>query len=377
MMKTCRSICKKILQKDPVLVIAWGLAFLSVFAVPIDWQYLNYFDVHTLLLLFCLMAVMAGMQNAGLFQLLGSYLTQKAKSTRQLEFLLVFLCFFSSMLITNDVALLTFVPLSFVALALAQQTQRLPAVVVLQTVAANLGSMLLPVGNPQNLYLYGKSGWGFGTFFLAMLPYAVLSAVLLAVLLSLRGSEAIENICMEQKVQLQRKKLMLHTLLFLLCLGVVLKLLPVWGVFSAVCIAVLCFDHTILRQVDYALLLTFCGFFVFVGNLGRIPVLNQLLSAGMQGNVVCTAALLSQAISNVPAALLLSGFTQQWKALLVGVNIGGLGTMIASMASLISYKFIAKTVPETKKSYFLLFTKLNFILLAFFLLFSAVWEKLL
>lgn len=360
-------------KKETVLVVAWVLALLSMFFVPPDGGYVGYVDTRTLLLLFSLMGVTAGCRALGLFHRLGEKLLCRAKSTRQLEFLLVMLCFFSSMLITNDVALITFVPFAVSVLRLAGQSKRILFVVTMQTVAANLGSMLLPVGNPQNIYLYTQSGASVVEFVLLMLPYTVASFLLLCGSLLLRKNRALVAFVQREDQQpLARGKLAVYGVLFVLCLLAVLRVLPAWVAFAAVLVVLLAMDAPVLRQVDYALLATFVGFFVFVGNMGRIPLLRQGIETMLLGHEALVSAALSQVISNVPAVLLLSGFTDAWQLLLVGVNIGGLGTLIASMASLISYKCIAREYPEQKGRYLALFTGVNVVFLVILLLLCLV-----
>ncbi|MBR4889000.1 MAG: citrate transporter [Clostridia bacterium] len=353
----------RFVKDETVLAVAWVLALVSMCFVLPDAAYIDYIDLHTLGLLFALMGVMAGCRRLGLFRVLGSKLLGLARTTRQLELILVLLCFVSSMFITNDVALITFVPFAVEILALAGQKQRLIFVVTMQTVAANLGSMLLPVGNPQNIYLYTKTGCTLPEFILVVLPYAAVSLVLLVLAVCLRKNEKLAAFS-TQNAALGGKPaaLPVYAVLFVLCLLAVLKILPVWAAVLAVLLALLVLDASTLKQIDYALLLTFVGFFVFVGNMGRIPALRNAIAGILVGNEVVVSALLSQAISNVPAALLLSGFTENWQPLLIGVNLGGLGTIIASMASLISYKAIAKE-DGLKGKYMLYFSVVNVVFL--------------
>lgn len=352
------------LKQETVLAVAWVLALVSMCVVLPDAAYIDYIDLHTLGLLFALMGVMAGCRRLGLFRVLGSKLLSLAHTTRQLELILVLLCFVSSMFITNDVALITFVPFAVEILALAGQKQRLIFVVTMQTVAANLGSMLLPVGNPQNIYLYTKTGCTLPEFILVVLPYALLSLLLLLAAVCLRKNEKLAAFSTEPAALGGKPAaLPVYGLLFVLCLLAVLKVVPVWAAALAVLLCLLWLDAPTLRQIDYSLLLTFVGFFIFVGNMGRIPVLRQAIAGILTGNEVPVSAILSQGISNVPATLLLSGFTDAWQPLLIGVNLGGLGTIIASMASLISYKAIAKE-DGLKGRYMLYFSVVNVVFLA-------------
>lgn len=356
------------LKKDAVLTCAWILAIVSAFFVRPDLEYLNYPDWETLGLLFCLMAVMAGLQAAGLFRRIGEKLLSLVHTTRGLESVLIFLCFFFSMFITNDVALITFVPFAIGILHLAKLSERILPVVVLQTIAANLGSMFSPIGNPQNLYLYSKSGTAVFDFFQIMFPYAALSFVGIVVFLLFRKSIPIPPPSSLSEGFLPRRSLILYLILFCLCLLSVAHILPVLPLFLLTTASVALFDRFTLLRVDYSLLLTFLGFFVFIGNMGRIPEFQHFLAEIITGREVITSVLASQIISNVPAALLLSGFTQDWNSLFIGTNLGGLGTLIASMASLISYKQIIHHHPESKGKYLFLFTIVNLIFLAGLLL---------
>ena len=268
------------------------------------------------------------------------------------------------MAITNDVALLTFVPFSLEVLTLAGREERAVPVVVFQTVAANLGSMATPIGNPQNLYLYAQSGRGLGDFLALMLPYTLLSGLMLLLCL-LPGRSAPWPVWPRRGgALLRRRRTGMYLLLFLASVSSVAKLLPVWLLTAAVVVCVLAADRRVLRRVDWSLLLTFAAFFVFIGNMGRVPAFRSLLEQAISGHELVTAVCASQVISNVPAALLLSGFTSEWDALIVGTNLGGLGTLIASMASLISYKFFVREHPQKRGAYLLFFTGANLLFLA-------------
>ena len=355
-------------RKEIVLTLAWVLALLSMLLVPPDRGYLDYVDLHTLGLLFALMAVMAGLQALGLFRRMGQAILNRTHSTLALELVLVLLPFFSGMVVTNDVALITFVPFALEVLTLAGLNKRAVPVVVLQTVAANLGSMATPIGNPQNLYLYSRFSLSMGQFFRQMLPLTAVSLVLL-VLWVCMGKKAPVTVpaADEKQPPMDKKRLVLHLGLFVLCLLVVAGVLPLLPVVVLTLVGLLVLDRKALLGVDYGLLATFVGFFLFVGNLGRLPVFTRFFESIVEGREVLCSVAASQVISNVPAALLLSGFTDNWKELLLGVNLGGLGTLIASMASLISYKAMAKVCPGEKGSYMLRFTLVNLVFLALLL----------
>lgn len=365
---------KQFVKQEIVLCVAAVLAVLSMFFVPPDAAYIGYIDLRTLAILFSLMTVMAGLRRQGVFDRLGRTLLAQTGGTLQLVLVLVGLCFFGSMVITNDVSLLTFVPFTFVVLSgLAPDARRALTVpvVCMQTIAANLGSMLTPIGNPQNLYLYGKSGMNIAAFISLMLPYTVVSLLLLVLWAgALCRGQASACSCahlQQPDAAADRKIVLLDAALFVVCLLAVIRVLPYGVAFAAVLLCTLFADRSTLRCVDYSLLLTFVAFFIFIGNLGRVQALSDWLQAILTGREVPVAVLASQVTSNVPAALLLSGFTDKTSALIIGTNLGGLGTLIASMASLISYRQIARELPEEKGRYFKLFTLSNLVFLAILL----------
>ena len=353
---------RSFVRREPVLLIAALAALLSCCFVPPDVAYLDYMDYRTLALLYCLMTVVAGLRKAGLFAFLAHRLCENVKSVRMIGLVLVLLSFFSAMLITNDVALLTFVPFAVVVLGLADHRKELIHIVVLQTVAANLGSMLTPVGNPQNLYLYSYYNLSFSAFLRTTLPVWLLSLLLIC-LACFALSPAPLSLFLGENPDLDRRSLWLYLALFLVCLLVVLRVLSWPVMLGIVTVLLLVFDRKILLRADFMLLLTFVAFFVFSGNLARIDAVDQLLRRLLEGRVYLTSLLASQVISNVPAALLLSGFTEDARGLLLGVNIGGLGTPIASLASLISLKLYSHSEHAHTGRYLAEFTLLNLALL--------------
>ncbi len=364
---------KEFIKKETVLTVAWILAIISMFMVLPDGKYIDYIDFRTLGILFCLMAVMAGLKNLGFFKMIAEKLLKLAGSERSLEIILVLLCFFFGMFITNDVALITFVPLALEVLAVSGRRDRVVPVVVMQTIAANLGSMATPIGNPQNLYLYTKSGMSIMEFMVLMLPYTIISLALIVVavvLWSKKGETVsiVANNKQNDKNNEKEKKSvfikeLVYIIMFVLCILVVVRVIPIEIMVVVTIIALLIMDKRVIGQIDYSLLITFVGFFIFVGNMGRIEPFQNFINSILEGNEFLTSTLLSQVVSNVPAAILLSGFTTNWDALIIGVNVGGLGTLIASMASLISYKFVAKEYADEKGVYFKKFTVMNVVFL--------------
>ena len=358
---------KDFMRRELTLCISFVAAVISCFFVPPDGAYLGYLDLRTLALLYALMVVVAGLRHAWVFTVLAHRLCARAGSVRTMGITLVLLSFFSAMLITNDVALLTFVPFAVVVLGMAHQEKELIWVVVLQTVAANLGSVLTPVGNPQNLYLYSRYHLSMADFFSATLPLWLISLAVV-LLLSLRLSRSHVEVFLGEEPELDKKSLSLYLLLFALCLAVVLRLIGWYVMLPVLVLVLLIFDRRRLKEADFMLLLTFVCFFVFAGNLARVPAVEALLSRLLLGRELLAGALVSQVISNVPAALLLSGFTENGRELLLGVNIGGLGTPIASLASLISLKLYSHSEHSHSGKYLGLFSLVNFALLIALLL---------
>ena len=362
---------KAFVKKEAVLCIAFLCAVVSMFLVPPDGGYADYVDYRVLALLFCLMLVVAGLQDCGLFDLLARRLLAGEKRFRFLALALVLLPFFSAMLITNDVSLITFVPFAVLVLELTGRQAQLPYIVTLQTVAANLGSMAMPVGNPQNLFLCSKFGIPMGAFFAAVLPLTAVSLVGLVLAAGTTSGDIIRVEFKDAGGIGKPGQLKLMLLLFILCLLSVFHVLPWPALLAVVIVAAAVFARHLFPRVDYALLFTFVCFFVFSGNLGRIGAVRTFLTGLMDWNTVVTSALASQVISNVPAAVLLSTFTEDWKGLLVGTNVGGLGTLIASLASLISFKLYIRTEGAKPLRYLGLFTLANVIGLV--VLGAVVW----
>ena len=363
--------CFSFVRRETVLSVALLLALVSACFVPPSAEYIGYIDWDTLALLFSLMAVMKGYQKAGLFVVLANCLLRRAHTSRALMAVLVFLPFVTSMVVTNDVALITFVPFGLLVLRMAGQERQVVPLVVLQTLAANLGSMLTPMGNPQNLYLYAKSGMGFWALCALMLPYVAVSAVCIAAAVMLRRASPVATVAVPVKLS-GAKSLGVYTIGLALCMLGLFDIVPPLVVALVTAVYMFAADRSLLGAIDYSLLGIFAAFFIFIGNISGIDVFRDFLSGVLTGHVELAAVLASQVTSNVPAALLLSGFTTEWNGLIIGCNLGGLGTLIASMASLISYKAVTREYPQQRGRYFLSFTASNVALLALLLCVSTV-----
>ena len=360
------------IKRELVFCLALLLAILSAFFVPPSREYVSYIDFRVLGLLWCLMTVVAGLRSCGVFDALSAALLHRNVSRgRMLSVILVMLPFFASMAVTNDVALLTFVPFTVLVLRMTGLEQEMIPVIVLQTIAANLGSMTTPVGNPQNLYLYSISGMGIGAFLQIMGPLTLISAGLIFLICLIHKDFPIRQGMLGKEIVGVRKagENQVLAVLFFISLLSVFRILS-WQLLllivlaSCIGIKAFCKEKYLPLKADFGLLLTFVAFFIFIGNMGRICAVREVLSQVLNGRELLISFLCSQMISNVPAAILLSGFTQEYRGLLQGVNIGGLGTLIASLASLISYKFFAAESEQTpaagtKGRYMLTFTIWN------------------
>jgi Na+/H+ antiporter NhaD/arsenite permease-like protein len=367
-------------RKDPVLYCSAAAALVTVILMPFPSSYLAFIDFRVLSLLFSLMVVTAGLTDTGFFDRLVRKLLDSSGGIRMLSLTLTGACFFASMLITNDVSLITFVPLSVLLLEKAGRKNLLIPVIVLQTLAANLGSMFTPMGNPQNLYLYVRSGMSAFSFLKLMAPVTFLSLLLLILSVFLlvhpdkkegsgtgRNSAAASGTLLDRRGRSAERVFKSDSLpwliLFLICVLSVSRVLHYGVALAVVSVFTLLTNRKILLKADYSLLLTFVFFFIFTGNMGRIPAVSSFLSSAVNGREMTIGILLSQFISNVPAAMLLSGFTQNFTPLILGVDIGGLGTLIASMASLISYKIYIRTEDAKPSAYLCFFTVMNVICL--------------
>jgi len=364
---------KSFFAKETVFCVAAVCAVVTMFFIPPDKEYLHYIDFRVLCLLLCLMAVVAGLKTIGVFQCLTAQLLYRIRSGRVLSVTLVLLPFISSMFVTNDVALIIFIPFTLLLLEQLGYNRNIISVIVFQTIAANLGSMATPVGNPQNLYLYAFYNLDISEFFSVTLPLTAVSAVvLIAASIPLLPRKIPEQTM--QRVSIgNRMHLFMYLILFVLCLLSVFRVIS-YLLTTGITVAVLLLtDRKILKQIDYMLLLTFVCFFTVSENLGRVEAIRTFLQQLLQSNTLLTAIGTSQVISNVPAAIMLSGFTDSWRQMLSGVNIGGLGTPIASLASLITIKFYMRW-PNAKIMRFLgFFMVSNVIGLVILLLFVLVF----
>ncbi len=346
------------LKDNVVLCIATFLALLTSIVIPPDIKYLEYFDFKTLTCLFCVLAVVNALKGVKFFTLLATKIIKVFKTTRSAILALVYVTFIGSMLIANDMALLTFLPLGYFVLTSTKKERLMAFTFIMQNIAANLGGMLTPFGNPQNLYLYTYFNIGNLEFMGTMFIPFILSVALITICCLFVKKEPLT--ITENQTSLPIIKTIVYLLLFALSIIIVFRFIHYLIGLAVITIVLLFMDKNALKKVDYGLLLTFVMFFIFAGNTARIPFIANALSALMNLNPLLVPVLSCQVISNVPSAILLSRFTDTWQALLVGVNIGGVGTLISSLASLITFREYSKHTPHKTLKYIGLFSIFNF-----------------
>ena len=362
------------IKKNAVLCVALLAALTTSIIVPPDKAYLDYFDLKTLTCLFCVLAVVCAFKNIRFFFALAQKIVRVFKTTRASVLALCYVTFIGSMLIANDMALLTFLPLGYFVLSTTGKQKHMAFTFIMQNIAANLGGMLTPFGNPQNLYLYTKFNIPTGDFVLTMLPPFVISVALITLSCFLFVKKEKLEIG-EEKILLPKGKTIVYSLLFILSIVIVFRWIPYWTGLIVIPAVLLFVDRKALAQVDYGLLFTFVAFFIFSGNMARIPAVQDAFGYLMKKNPLLVSTSSCQVISNVPSAILLSQFTTDYTPLLLGVNIGGCGTLISSLASLITFREFTKHEPHGAKKYLLLFSAFNFAFL--FILLGACFLILL
>lgn len=346
-------------KKNAVMLIAFAAAGITSIFVPVDKEYLGYFDYKTLTCLFCVLAVVCALKNINFFYMLARKVVQLFKNARMSILALVYITFIGSMLIANDMALLTFLPLGYLVLTATGKSKYMAFTFIMQNIAANLGGMLTPFGNPQNLYLYTK----FEIPNLEFISIMVLPFVLSIVIITLCCFVFVkpEPLRLEdEKISLSPKRTVLYLILFVLAIAIVFRGVPYWIGLIVIPAVLLFADRKALVMVDYPLLLTFVFFFIFSGNMARIEVVRNFFSMLLEKSTLLVSVLSCQFISNVPSAILLSQFTDNYRDLLVGVNIGGVGTLISSLASLITFREYVKHNPKKTGYYIGMFSAFNF-----------------
>ena len=357
-----------VFKKNAVMWIALLAALVTSIFVPVDREYINYFDYKTLACLFCTLAVVCALKNVNFFYMLAHRVVRVFKTARASVLALAYITFLGSMLLANDMALLTFLPLGYIVLTSTKKEKYMAFTFIMQNIAANLGGMLTPFGNPQNLYLYTKFNIPTAEFMgIMLLPFLISVALITLCCLIFVKAEPLET--PEEKIEVEPKKTVLYLLLFAFSIVIVFRVIPYQIGLVVIPAVLLITDRKALKEVDYPLLLTFVFFFIFAGNMARIEPVRALFSSLLQKNTLLFSVLSCQCISNVPSAILLSQFTGNYRELLLGVNIGGVGTLISSLASLITFREYVKHNPKKSGYYLGLFSAFNF---AFLLILTGV-----
>ncbi len=362
---------KNFIKENVVVIIAAAAAAITSFIIPPDGKYLGYFDFKTLTCLFCVLAVVCALRNIRFFYTMAKAIVRRFKTAKSAILALVYITFIGSMLIANDMALLTFLPLGYFVLHTTGKEKYLAFTYIMQNIAANLGGMLTPFGNPQNLYLYSKFNISDLEFLSIMFPPFIIAIILItACCLIFVKSEPL--VIEEKAASLPKARTAIYLVLFAFSILIVFKWIPFWWGLIIIPLAILLLDRLALMQVDYGLLLTFVFFFIFSGNMARIDAVRDFFSYLLEQNALVFSALSCQVISNVPSAILLSQFTENYRELLLGVNIGGAGTLIASLASLITFKEYSKQDPKHTIGYIVKFSAYNFAFLIILIIICSV-----
>ena len=359
------------IKKEVVLSVAIVFAIVTCFFVPPDKEYLNYFDYKTLMSLFCMLAVVAGLKKTNVFDRLSKKMISMFHDRRTVIYALVFGTFFFDMIVANDMSLITFLPLTYLVLHKTKNDKYLAFTFIMQTIAANMGGMITPYGNPQNLYLYSYYNIPTLEFVTILLIQSITIAVMLAISCSLIKNEKLE-LKENKKLKLDKKRLYIYIVLFALVILSIFRVIPHVITLIVVTLTILIIDRSLFKKVDYALLSTFFVFFVFSGNIARIEVIKDFISSIVMKNTLIAGIVSCQFISNVPTAIFLSKFTNEYRELLISVNIGSLGIIISSLASLITLKEFLKHQRKNFWKYMGLFTLFNTLFLCVMLIVTSL-----
>lgn len=370
-MSTIKNKIIAFVKKEVVLSIAIIATIITMFFVPVDKEYMGYFDYKTLVSLFCMLAVVAGLKNINVFELISKKLIGLFHTRRAVIYALIFGTFFFDMIVANDMSLITFLPLTYIVLHSTGNDKYLSITFILQTIAANMGGMITPYGNPQNLYLYSYYNIPTAEFFGVLLIQSIAIAGLLIIAgLFIKNEELVLK--SNEKIVIDKKKLTIYVVLFVFVILSIFRVVPHLVTIGIVILAVLFVDRKRFKEVDYALLATFCVFFIFSGNIARIPAIKEFIASIVTKNTLVAGIVSCQFISNVPTAIFLSKFTENYRELLVSVNIGSLGIIISSLASLITLKEFLKHQPKNFKKYMGMFTLINTAFLAVMLVITML-----
>ena len=362
---------KMFIIKEVVLSVAIVLTIITCFFVPIDNVYLTYFDVNTLICLFSMLTVVAAIKSTNIFEFISKKLIGLFHTRKTVILALVFGTFFFDMIVANDMSLITFLPLTYIVLHSTNNDNYLAFTFIMQTIAANMGGMITPYGNPQNLYLYSFFNIPTKEFWSILAVQSFTVAILLIICCLFVKNEPLVLKQKDNK-NINKKRLVLYTILFILVILSIFRVVPYLITLFIVLITIVIIDYKILKEVDYALIATFFVFFVFSGNVARIDIIKGFISKLVVDHTLAAGIISCQFISNVPTAIFLSKFTNSYKELLIAVNVGSLGILVSSLASLITLKEFLKHQPKNFRKYIILFTAFNSIFLIALLIVTKI-----
>lgn len=371
MMKEVKSTIINFMKREIVLSVAIILTIITCFFVPIDKEYLTYFDYNTLICLFCMLAVVAGLKSTNIFEKFSRKLIGMFKTRRTVIYALVFGTFFFDMIVANDMSLITFLPLTYLVLHSTKNDKYLAFTFIMQTIAANMGGMITPYGNPQNLYLYSYYNIKTTEFFSMLLVQSITVAILLWICCAFIPNEPLK-LRKNAKIIINKKNAYIYAILFVLVILSIFRVVPYLVTLAIVLLTILIIDKERIKKVDYALIATFFVFFIFSGNIARIPQIKEFISGIVIKNTLLAGIISCQFISNVPTAIFLSKFTTNYKDLLISVNIGSLGILISSLASLITLKEFLKHQPKNFWKYLGMFTLFNTIFMVALIIITKI-----
>lgn len=341
--RSAERAAERALAHNPLLVISALAALVTMFFVPPSAEYLSYFNWHTLACLFSILAVIAAIDSSGLLEYVAHSLVEHVNSTRALVIALVLVTLCCSMVLSNDMTLVTVLPLAVVLLKSVNREAEIPFAFIVITLTANLGGMLLPFGNPHNLYLYSVFGVDFGDFVATMAPPLILSVALILVRCCF-VKKAEFHYKKPESIRLSKPRVAIYTVLFALCIAMTVDAVPYLMGMVAIVVVLAITDRRVFAKTDYALVLTFVCFFIFSGNIAQIPAISQLFSDVLATcGAFVTSLISSQVISNVPSAILISHFSNDWAGIALGTNVGAVGTPISSLATLITLRQYQKS----------------------------------
>ena len=314
---------------------------------------------------------MCALKNIGFFRFVSYSIVKKFGTLRNTVIALIYITFIGSMLIANDMALITFLPLGYFILSTTDKKEYMAFVFIMQNIAANLGGMLTPFGKPQNLFLYTKFQIPTLEFMKIMLPHFLLSVALITLCCFVFVKNEAVSVG-EAQFNPPKNRTVLYLCLFVLAIAIVFRGIPYIVGLIVIPLVLIFADRKALKNVDYPLLLTFVFFFIFSGNMARIDLVRQFFSFLLSKSTLIFSVFSCQFISNVPSAILLSSFTENYADLLVGVNIGGVGTLISSLASLITLREYTALNPKKVGGYILKFSAFNFAFLIILTVFAYI-----